>query len=56
MRREKTAGSGYVIQLVYAIVVLMVSIMSVSYIIRAVVEEKSSKLVEMLLLNVRPWL
>ena len=48
------AGSGYVIQLVYAIVVLMVSIMSVSYIIRAVVEEKSSKLVEMLLLNVRP--
>lgn len=51
---EEDAGSGYVVQLVYAIVVLMVSIMSASYIIRAVVEEKSSKLVEMLLLNVRP--
>lgn len=51
---EEDAGSGYMVQLVYAIVVLMVSIMAASYIIRAVVEEKSSKLVEMLLLNVRP--
>lgn len=51
---EEDTGSGYVVQLIYAIVVLMVSIMAASYIIRAVVEEKSSKLVEMLLLNVRP--
>ncbi len=51
---EEDAGSGYVVQLIYAIVVLMVSLMASSYIVRAVVEEKSSKLVEMLLLNVRP--
>lgn len=47
-------GGGYGVQLVYAIVVLMVSILAVSYIIRSVVEEKSSRLVEMLLLHVRP--
>ena len=47
-------GSQYGIQLGYAIVVLIVSIMAVSYIIRTVVEEKASKLVEMLLMSVRP--
>lgn len=47
-------GAQYGIQLGYAIVVLMVSILAVSYIIRTVVEEKSSKLVETLLLSVRP--
>ena len=50
----KADDSQYGIQLVYAIVVLIVSVMAVSYIIRTVVEEKASKLVEMLLLSVRP--
>lgn len=44
----------YFLQLAYAIIIIMVSIMSASYIIRSVVEEKSSKLVEYMLISVRP--
>ena len=46
--------TGYWVQMIYSVLVLVVSIFSVSYIIRAVVEEKSSKLVENLLVSIRP--
>ena len=44
----------YMIQLVYALVVIVVSVFSVTYIIRTVVEEKASKLVELLMVSVKP--
>lgn len=44
----------YFLQLFYSIVVMMVSILTVSYIIRTVVEEKASKLVELLMTSVKP--
>ena len=44
----------YGLQLGYSIVVMMVSIFAVTYIVRAVVEEKASKLVEMLMVSVQP--
>lgn len=51
---QEDSDTGYLAQLIYSVLVLMVSVFSVSYIIRAVVEEKSSKLVETLLLSIRP--
>lgn len=44
----------YFLQLAYSIFVMMLSIMSVSYIVRSIVEEKASKLVELLMVSVRP--
>lgn len=44
----------YFLQLGYSIVVMMLSLLTVSYIIRAVVEEKASKLVELLMTSVKP--
>lgn len=44
----------YFLQLAYSIVVMMLSLLTVSYIIRAVVEEKASKLVELLMTSVKP--
>ncbi len=44
----------YWLQLIYSIVVMMVSVMSVSYIIRTVIEEKASKLIELLMVSVKP--
>lgn len=44
----------YGTQLVYAILVLMCSVYTVTYIIQSLAEEKSSKLVEFLLVSVRP--
>lgn len=44
----------YWLQLMYSIVVLMLSVMSISYIVRTVIEEKASKLVELLMVSVRP--
>lgn len=44
----------YLLQMIYSIVLMMVSIMSVSYIIRAVIEEKASKLIELLMVSVKP--
>ena len=41
-------------QQIYSMVMMMVTIMSVAYIINAVVEEKSSKLVETLMVSLRP--
>lgn len=44
----------YTVQMIYSIVILMLCTLASSYIIRTVVEEKSSKLVELLLVSVRP--
>lgn len=42
------------IQYAYAIIVMVISMFSAIYIIRAVIEEKSSKLVELLMVSVKP--
>lgn len=47
-------GGHFAIQYVYAIGVMMLCLMAASYIIRAVVEERASKLVELLVISVRP--
>lgn len=44
----------YIVQLIYSIVVMMVSVLSVSYIVRTVIEEKASKLIELLMVSVKP--
>ena len=44
----------YGVQLIYAIVVMMLSIYALSYIAQNLAEEKSSKLVEFLLISVKP--
>lgn len=44
----------YFIQLFYAVVVMMVSMLTVSYIVRSVTEEKTSKLVEVLMVSLKP--
>lgn len=44
----------FAIQYAYAIIVLMLCVMSSSYVVRAIAEEKSSKLVELLMVSVRP--
>lgn len=53
---EKDVGTAasFAVQYVYAIILLMLCMMSSSYIIRAVVEEKSSKLIDLLMVSVRP--
>lgn len=47
-------GARYTVQYVYAIVVMIISFYSAAFIIRAIVEEKSSKLVDMLMISVKP--
>lgn len=42
------------VQLFYSILVMIVSVYCASYIIRAVIEEKASKLVELLMVSVKP--
>lgn len=44
----------YALQYAYAILVMMVSMYSAGYIIRAIAEEKASRLVELLMISVRP--
>lgn len=44
----------FAVQYVYSIFVMMISVMAASYIARAIVEEKASKLVELLMVSVRP--
>ena len=44
----------YAIQMVYAVLVLILSVYTISYIIQSVSEEKNSKLVEFLTVSVRP--
>lgn len=45
---------GYTTQMGYSIILMMFCIYSISFIIRAIIEEKSSKLVDTLLISVRP--
>lgn len=47
-------GAGYLVQIAYSVLVMVISMMSVSYIIGAVAEEKTSKLVELLMVSVKP--
>lgn len=42
------------LQMIYSILIMMLSIFSVSYIIRAVVDEKASKLIELLMISINP--
>lgn len=51
---EEFDEDGYNVQLGYSILVMMICIYSVSYIIRSVIEEKSSKLVDLLMVSVKP--
>lgn len=44
----------FAIQYVYSILVMILSIFASSYIVRAVIEEKDSKLVELLMVSVKP--
>ena len=46
--------TGFAVEYAYSIVLLMLCMMSSSYIIRAVVEEKSSKLMDLLMVSVQP--
>lgn len=48
------SDAAYSIQIVYSILVIFISAFSVGYIVRSVVEEKASKLVEMLIVNLKP--
>ncbi|MBQ3880253.1 MAG: ABC transporter permease [Oscillospiraceae bacterium] len=47
-------GTKFGVQYFFSIFVMILSIMAASYIIRAIVEEKASKLVELLMVSVRP--
>lgn len=51
---ENFDGSRFWVQYGYSILAMMVCLMSASYVIRAVVEEKDSRLVELLLVSVKP--
>ncbi len=51
---DEAMPDGFWVQYGYAIAVMMLCLMSASYVIRAVVEEKDSKLIELLLLSVKP--
>ncbi len=51
---ESDGGGGYLMQLAYSVGMMVVSMMSVSYIIGAVAEEKTSRLVELLMVSVKP--
>lgn len=51
---EVDFGTSFGVQYAYSILVLILGTMSAAYIIRSVIEEKSSKLVELLMISVRP--
>lgn len=51
---EDSHEEGFLVQYGYSILAMMVCLMSASYVIRAVVEEKDSRLVELLLVSVKP--
>lgn len=48
------ADTSFVVQYMYAILVLILCTFSTTFIVRAIIEEKASKLVETLLISVRP--
>ncbi|MBR6381021.1 MAG: ABC transporter permease [Lachnospiraceae bacterium] len=47
-------SSHFLLQMVYSVIIMMVSTYAISYIIQTIVEEKSSKLVEFLVVSIRP--
>jgi len=51
---ENLDGSRFWVQYGYSILAMILCLMSASYVIRAVVEEKDSRLVELLLVSVKP--
>ena len=51
---EASFAASYTIQYAYAIILLIVSMFSIVFIIRTVIEEKASKLVELLMVSVKP--
>lgn len=51
---EDSHEDGFWVQYGYSILAMILCLMSASYVIRAVVEEKDSRLVEMLLVSVKP--
>jgi len=52
---DESGGMGaYTVQLIYSILVMLVSIYAAAYIVQSVVEEKTSRLVETLMISVRP--
>ncbi len=53
-QNEDDFAMRFIVQYAYAVIVLILCTISVSYIIRAVLEEKASKLVETLLTSVKP--
>ena len=53
-RGQISYGTKYGIQYAYSIVTMIICVFSVTYIVRAIVEEKSSKLVETLMVSVKP--
>ena len=53
-REEDSHEEGFWVQYGYSILAMILCLMSASYVIRAVVEEKDSRLVELLLVSVKP--
>ncbi len=51
---EEDFSTQFALQYAYSILVMMLTLLSASYIIRAVIEEKASKLVELLMVSIKP--
>ena len=51
---EGGLSGAYTVQLGFSVLLIMVSMISVNFVIRSVVEEKTSKLVDLLLVSVKP--
>lgn len=51
---DEFSMGGYYLQLIYTILVMIVSMYAAAYIVQSVVEEKTSKLVETLMISVKP--
>ena len=47
-------GSWFILQYVYSLPVMMLTLLAASYIIQSVIEEKSSKLVDLLMVSIKP--
>ena len=54
MPSESGLSGAYTVQLGFAVLLIMISMISVSFVIRSVIEEKTSKLVDLLLVSVKP--
>jgi ABC-type Na+ efflux pump permease subunit len=54
LKEEDGLGIQFILQYVYSILVMMLTLLASTYIIRAVIEEKTSKLVELLIVSIKP--